>query len=417
MASASFQLAIKGWTTSKLSTTKDQGLESLLGFLEKKSSRKIHAHRLAGRTVLLITINEHDKDRFYHLNGFTWAGATLVVEDARPPRNQQIQTQSQSLEGRISQPTRNGTQNGGSSRPPPSGPRGQQVQSAEDARRMLHAEYASGLKHYNNYRKENGLVGEAEALIISVIRKRYHAGDKHLILNALVADPELLNSGLSQLEASKVYKAIFVICQTKVWETEAKRKEAVVSVSFRDNGITSVQDIISLSSVFPHIHNLDLANNNLQDLDALKFWKNQFRSLEHLILSGNPVALKPDTLPTLIKWYPNLKMYNNEPVVVAQSQSQPQPQPQPIGAMAAPAPLHPEIPPGSTFGVAQPDKPAEVLLREQMGLQFSFETRLKLQWVENCLSANNWDYALAMANFSDLKAKGQIPQDAFLEGV
>ncbi|EXJ87042.1 hypothetical protein A1O3_03999 [Capronia epimyces CBS 606.96] len=381
-----FQLAIKGWTTSKLSATKDQGLQSLLGFLEKKSSRNILSHRLAGRTVLLITINEHDKDRFYHLNNFTWAGATLTVEDSRPPRNQHAhaQNQHQSFEGRISQPSRNGF------------PR--------DPRRT---------------NTNNLLTSEIENIIISVIRKRYHAGDRHLILNAMVADPELLSSGLSDQDASKVYKAIFTICESKIWETETKRTEAVLSVSLRDNAIKTVQDIISLASVFPHIHNLDLANNNLEDLGALKFWKNQFRELEHLILTGNPVASKPDTLQTLIKWYPNLKMYNNEPIASngTQLQPQPQPEPQPIGAMAAPAPLHPELPPGSTFGVAQPDKPAEVLLREQMGLQFSFETRLKLQWVENCLTANNWDYALAMANFSQLKAQGQIPLDAFLEGV
>ncbi|KIX02745.1 uncharacterized protein Z518_08687 [Rhinocladiella mackenziei CBS 650.93] len=413
-ARPTIQLAIKGWTTSKLASTKDQGLESLLGFLEKRSSRPILSSRMAGRTVLLITIYENDKDRFYHLNGFTWAGAVLVVEDSRPPRNQSQnqphqhpnQHFNQSLESRTSQPSRYHFQNGSSH--PPNAPRGQ----GHGAR---------------DHRGGNSTVtSEIENVIISVIRKRYHAGDKHLILNTLVADPEILSSGLSDQDAGKVYKAIFAICENKIWETESKRTESVVSVSLRDNGIKTVQDIISLASVFPHLHNLDLANNNLEDMGALKFWKNQFRELQHLILTGNPVAAKPDTLSTLLKWYPKLKMYNNEPVTNTNINLQqvpplppasltPQPQPQP--PQAEPTRLHPEFPPGSSFGLPQADKPAEVLLREQMGLQFSFETKLKMQWVENCLSANNWDYATALANFNNLQNQGQIPPDAYIEGV
>ncbi|KAK4936161.1 nuclear mRNA export, poly(A)+RNA binding protein [Elasticomyces elasticus] len=437
MASSSVQLAIKGWTTSKLATSKDQGLESLLIFLEKKSGRKILSSRLAGRTVLLITINENDRDRFTHLNGFTFAGAALIVEDARPPKNQSAQPQSQnqfglpqsqnhsrapqphnqSFESRLSQPSRNQFQNGTST--PPSGPRAQNRQN-----------FVPG--NTREARRPNDpLTSEVESVIISVIHKRYHAGDRHLILNTLVADPELLNSGLSGQEPSKVYKAIFAICETKIWETPSKRKESVTSVSLRDNGIKSAQDIISLSSVFPHLQNLDLSNNQLQDLGALKYWKNQFRDLQHLILIGNPVASLPDTLSTLLKWYPNLKMYNNEPVSTAISsnqqafaggavqpaQTQPQTPAQAPQPGTEPARLHPEFPPGSTFGLPLPDKPADVLLREQMGLQFSFETTLKMQWVENCLSANNWDYTAAMANFTDLKEQGQIPGDAYIAGV
>ncbi|KAI1626976.1 hypothetical protein EDD37DRAFT_621045 [Exophiala viscosa] len=441
MASPSVQLAIKGWTTSKLATSKDQGLESLLIFLEKKSGRKILSSRLAGRTVLLITINDNDKDRFTHLNGFTFAGANLIVEDARPPRNQSGQPQAQNqfglpqsqnhsrapqphnqpFESRLSQPSRNQFQNGTSN--PPSGPRAQNRQN-----------FVPGNVR-DSRRPDDPLKSEVESVIISVIHKRYHAGDRHLILNTLVADPELLNSGLSGQAPAKVYKAIFAICETKVWETQTKRKESVLSVSLRDNGITSAQDIISLSSVFPHLQNLDLSNNQLPDLGALKYWKNQFRDLQHLILIGNPVASLPDTLSTLLKWYPNLRMYNNEPVsavmpnsqqafaggavqpTVQPAQIQPQVPSQAPQPGTEPARLHPEFPPGSTFGLPLPDKPADVLLREQMGLQFSFETKLKMQWVENCLSANNWDYAAAMANFTELRTQGQIPGDAYIEGV
>ncbi|KIW56230.1 hypothetical protein PV05_04905 [Exophiala xenobiotica] len=431
---ATSQLAVKGWTTSKISTSEDQGLEALLAFLERKSSRQILSYKLAGRSVLLITINEADKSRFTHLNGFSFAGANLVVEDARPLRNAQpsqpFQSQNQPFGARISQPPRGQFQNG--TPQPPSGPRGQFTSQISQPPRGPSRNLQSSSANSRDTRRANDSVtSEAENVIITLIRNRYNAGDKHLILNMLNSDPELLNAGLLG-DPNKLYKAIFVLCETKIWETLPKRKEAVLSVSLRDNSIKSIYDTLPLANAFPHIHNLDLANNALEDLEPLKFRKNQFSNLEHIILTGNPVAAKPDTLSTLLKLYPNLKFYNNEPVQNAVAVQQQPPLPlqqqafgggavQPVQAQpqATPEPTraHPEFPPGSTFGLATPDKPADVLLKEQMGLQFSFDTKLKMQWVENCLSANNWDYQTAMANFAQLKAQGQIPGDAYIEGV
>ncbi|KAL6249026.1 nuclear mRNA export, poly(A)+RNA binding protein [Rhinocladiella similis] len=429
---ATTQLAVKGWANSKLAaTSQDQGLDALLAFLERKSSRQILSNKLAGRAVLIITINEADKSRFTHLNGFSFSGSSLIVEEARPPRNAQPQItqspQNTSFGSRSSRPSHPQFQNGFSQ--PPSGSRGQfQNQSSQppSGPRAPGRNYQP--PNTRDTRRTNGSVtSEVENVIISVIHKRYHAGDKHLILNLLGDEPDFINAGLVS-EPTKLYKAIFALCESKIWETLSKRKEAVLSVSLRDNSIQTIHDTLPLANAFPHIQNLDLANNALQDLEALRFRKGQFSTLQHIILSGNPVADKPDTLSTLLKLYPNLKFYNNEPIQTAAAiEMQPQqaafgggavqpvqPQPQPG---SEPTQAHPEFPPGSTFGLATPDKPADVLLKEQMGLQFSFETKLKMQWVENCLSANNWDYQTAMVNFAQLKAQGQIPADAYIAGV
>ncbi|KAK6379707.1 nuclear mRNA export, poly(A)+RNA binding protein [Exophiala oligosperma] len=430
---ATTQLAVKGWANSKIATTsQDQGLDALLAFLERKSSRQILSNKLIGRAVLIITVNEADKSRFTHLNGFQFGGSSLIVEEARPPRNAQSQNtqspQNTSFGSRVSQPSRPQFQNGPSQ--PPSGPRGQfQNQSSQPPSGPRGPGRNYQPPNTRDTRRTNDPVtAEVENIIVSVIHKRYNAGDKHLILNLLSEEPDLINAGLVVSEPTKLYKAIFALCESRIWETLPKRKEAVLSVSLRDNYFQTIHDTLPLANAFPHIQNLDLANNALQDLEALKFRKNQFSNLQHIILSGNPVASKPDTLNTLLKLYPNLKFYNNEPIqndaaVDVQPQQpvfgggavQPvQPQPQPG---TEPTQAHPEFPPGSTFGVATPDKPADVLLKEQMGLQFSFETKLKMQWVENCLSANNWDYQTAMANFAQLKAQGQIPADAYIAGV
>ncbi|KAK5052728.1 hypothetical protein LTR84_002594 [Exophiala bonariae] len=425
-SSSTTQIAIKGWLKSGLANSKDQGVEALVGFLSKKASRPILSHTRAGAAVLLITVNAQDQDRFFHLNGFTFSGASLIVEAARPPRSQFNPAHSNNHQNYSQNNSRGPPHSNGNQTHPQNTFRGQA--HGQPVPRGPRGPFQDNNSRNNpsSHRAADPTTTELENLIIEVIRERYHAGDKHLILNALVSDPKVTTSGLSSQDPIKVWKAIFTICEKHMWETASKRREAVESISLRDDNITSVKDILSLSNIFPTIKNLDLSNNHLADLDALKFWKNQFRDLEHIILIGNPVSNNPDTLQTLLSWYPRLKLYNNEPVRDAAGNINiPQPQPNlPNNALgglqpnpSAPTASHPEFPPGSTFGLPEPNKSAEVLQKEQMGLQFSFETKLKMEWVENCLSANNWVYDAAIANFMELRAQNQIPPEAYITGV
>ncbi|KIW22877.1 uncharacterized protein PV07_11127 [Cladophialophora immunda] len=433
-SAATRDLAIKGWTNSKLASTPDQGVASLLVFLRKKSGdRQILSNKVVGRAsnVLIITVYENDKDRFYHLNNFQWAGSTLTVEDSRSPlgninRFQQNQAHDRSQNhlppSQPSQPARstfgqNGTTPHGRHHQPPSGPRGGGNAPYNQPRNNPRF----GAQDIN---KNDPLTNEVENTMISVLRRRYDPSLKLLSLNALGADDELLQiPGILGSDPAKVFEAIFTLCKTKIFETPSKRDESVHSITLSDNGFESVEQIMSLSRTFPRLRNLDLGHNKLASMDSLKFWKNQFRDLEHLILQGNPVNDLPDTLSTLRQWYPKLKLFNNLPVgdnqptasSVQQAPFQGNPQ-QPVPAPAGRLP-HPEIPADSLFGVPQADKPAEILEREKMGLQFSFETKLRLAAVEECLAANNWNYALAMKNFMELKAQGAIPAEKFIPGV
>jgi len=376
-SSGTTTLAVKGWIDSKLSSNPDSGISALLSFLEKKADRKILSHRLAGRTVLLITIHANDSSRFFHLNGFTFAGAVLKVENSRPPRNQ--------ANGAVQ---------------PPTGPRSQQNGTFQSSRPLAKTP-----------------TSEVEKVMIAVIHKRYNAAEKYLTLEALATDPDFVATGLSQESAEKVFKALFTICETKVFETPSKRREMVKSISLSSNSLTTVKDILSLSSAFPDLQNLDLSNNRFEDTGALRYWRNQFRNLEHLILSGNPVDLKPETKATILKWYPNLKFYNNEPVRNGPMLGFSTPT-QPLAPQGSlPTSSHPEFPPGSTFGVPQPGKSEETLTKELMGLQFSFETKLKMQFVEQCLSANGWNWDAAVANFKAMQVAGSIPAEAYIPGV
>ena len=53
-------------------------------------------------------------------------------------------------------------------------------------------------------------------------------------------------------------------------------------------------------------------------------------------------------------------------------------------------------------------------MKERMGLHFPVETHLKMQYVEMCLGANNFNYDAAMANLRQLFEQGLVPADAFL---
>ncbi|KIW92192.1 uncharacterized protein Z519_07176 [Cladophialophora bantiana CBS 173.52] len=426
-SAATRDLAVKGWTSSKLASTPDQGIASLLVFLRKKSGdRQILSNKVVGRAnnVLIITVYENDKDRFYHLNNFQWAGSTLTVEDSRPPPNrfQQNQphdrSQSHQPSSQQSQPSRgtfgqNGTTLHGRHQQPPSGPRGGGTAQYSQPRNPRFGAQDN---------KNDPLTNEVENTMISVLRRRYDPSLRLLSLNALGSDEELLQiPGIVGSDPAKVFEAIFTICKTKIFETPSKRDESVQSITLSNNGFESVEQIMSLSRTFPRLRNLDLGHNKLANMDSLKFWKNQFRDLEHLILQGNPVNELPDTLPTLQQWYPKLKLFNNLPVgnrsTTPNVQQPPFQAPSQVVPVPAGRPQHPEIPADSLFGVPQADKPAEILEREKMGLQFSFETKLRLAAVEECLAANNWNYALAMKNFMELKAQGAIPAEKFIPGV
>ncbi|KAM5466334.1 nuclear mRNA export, poly(A)+RNA binding protein [Microsporum audouinii] len=87
-------------------------------------------------------------------------------------------------------------------------------------------------------------------------------------------------------------------------------------------------------------------------------------------------------------------------------------QPTPIPQLAA---QHPEAKPG--YGIPQPGKSEEQVKQEQLVLEISFKTKMTLAFSEMALSGNSWDLNLALKNFEELKAQGNLPSNAFLPGA
>lgn len=424
------ELAVKGWASgaSKFAQNPSEGHTAIVSWLGKKAGREILSHRFVGKNaaVLIIQIKADDRPRFDHLNGFTFSNNPITVEDSN---------------------TRNVQPNGAFN--PPSGPRGSQSHPIPDQRipsgprgsygnntRTFGSRDASmnGQPAPPSQQPADSNKAQLESILTNVVRKRYNAAEKYLTLESLAADPDIVSAGLTSSSASKVFTAVFTMCEKFVFETPAKRRDMVVSVSLSGNALTTVGDIIALNSTFPNLANLDLSNNQLKDAGDFKFWRNGMRSLEHIILTGNPIDTNPAEKEKLVRWWRKLKMMNNAPITrgpnamaldannttgsggfgaTPDRTNSPAP-PFAFANTARPTQGHPEFPPDSMFGLPEPGKGEEQLQKEQMGLKFSFETRLNMNMTEQCLVANGWDYDKAVKNLGELVERGDVSADVFL---
>lgn len=436
-------LSVTNWTNSKASNDPDGGQSSLEGWLKRKAQREILASQRSGN-VLQLQVRGRDKRSFLHINGWKWAGVDVTITDGqaseapRGPRNQQGGFNQNQRNGDLSSrvtggPNNNNFNNRNQSKElfnnAPSGPRGGGFQQHRQQNGNSSANPFNQASN-NPFNRPNDKQQPADELtqaMIEVIRSRYNAADKFLNLSELATHPTIVALGLNSREPEKVFRVLFITLEQHVFETREKRAEMIESVSFAKNGLTTVKEIIGASSTFYKIKNLDLSDNQLNKITDLTWWKSRFPDLEQIILSGNPVD-SPQTRAEVRKWYRNLKGYNLLPLDAplngalnnALETAPPVPSPSPAleaalnGQILTPA-GHPEFPPGSTFGLPVPGKPEDQVLKEQLGLKFSFETRLKMKWVEECLVTNNFDYDRAMNDLNVTLSTGNVPADAFLQ--
>jgi len=147
----------------------------------------------------------------------------------------------------------------------------------------------------------------------AILATRYNGDLKLLSLSALAQDPGLLEMGLGNFDgktANKLFPAMMVVCDQFFKSWQAKR-DAIVSVSLANNGLTNVTHVTSLARTFPDIKNLDLSSNNISDLKSLIAWRWKFRNLENLVLTDNPIVTQvPDFNVDIMKWYPKLQVLN-----------------------------------------------------------------------------------------------------------
>ncbi|OJJ47835.1 hypothetical protein ASPZODRAFT_131426 [Penicilliopsis zonata CBS 506.65] len=160
---------------------------------------------------------------------------------------------------------------------------------------------------------------DTKAKMTAILGKRYYQQTKLLDLSKLGSDPDLLSMGVfnSTSTESKFFPALMKVWEM-TWDSAAKRREAVESVSLADNQLANISVVTTLAQTFPDLKNLDLSNNNFKDSQALLAWRWKFRSLEFLDLTGSPFSADPTFKDTMLKWYPRLRVLNNIEVRTAE---------------------------------------------------------------------------------------------------
>ena len=70
-------------------------------------------------------------------------------------------------------------------------------------------------------------------------------------------------------------------------------------------------------------------------------------------------------------------------------------------------------PPPTTAAAAAPAPDLDVTAKQSLALAFSEKSGMNLQFSAKCLEENSWDFDKAAAVFSEAKAKGIIPPEAY----
>lgn len=162
----------------------------------------------------------------------------------------------------------------------------------------------------------DGGTNEVSTALTAVLSRRYDHSLKLLDLSNLGTDQELVSIGMFSTTAreSKLVPALMRVLDS-FFTTAEEKAEAILSISLASNALTSTASVTALAQTLPALKNLDLSNNQLKNLNALKGWRWKFRDLDHLILSGNPLETEvPSYKVDILKWYPSLRILNNEQV-------------------------------------------------------------------------------------------------------
>ena len=457
-------LEVRGWQKSKAASNPDGGIEDLLIWLEKKASPrngptyKAWDPEIVG-DVLEIAVKEGSLNSYLHLNGFTWAGATLSIEPKRSSHRNafsNVTNRSSSanspLENRISAPPGPRQSNsGGRSLPPPTNAAqrhtqgkmsidGHPANANTDATPDLAAKapifrdqggiaqnfIAAFFPLYDSNREEaiRNFYDDKSVFSLSATTRRKRDGPRS---ETKLTDYIKLSRNFKRVtnptaratRKSTGQKAIF-----DVWNVLPKTQHPPLSDSaswvFECHPIHNLPhptDSTAVSGLSISIHGCfqDIDKDNQIDTKAFDrtFILGPGGGLGGIRVISDAIVLR--------LFYPDnkaLQAANLAPPGAAPTPATtvPQPQAQLATPIPTPSPIppHPEIPAGSDFGQATPGKSEEQVLKEKMKLELSFATRMKLAFAEDALASVNWDYPVALGKFNEMNTAGAIPAEVFL---
>ncbi|KAK0730516.1 NTF2-like protein [Lasiosphaeris hirsuta] len=254
-------LKVQGYRDNKAANNSDGGRRRLLEFIERKASRPDGSKPVTiGKTVVdddfvWISVRKDDVPDVLRVSGHPYAGAPLTITetDEKMPNPEEARMSQSALE-----------------------------------------------------LKQN---------MTAVLAKRYNAEQRLLDLSALGADNTLVGMGTfdSQSTAQKAFKVLMQIVGLQ-YKRPDEKKEALQAVSLARNDIIDVDQVFSLANALPDLKRLDLSSNKIETLSNLSKWRNRFKQLEELHLTGNPITALPNYVPELLQWFPSLQNLNGQQV-------------------------------------------------------------------------------------------------------
>ncbi|KAI9687097.1 MAG: nuclear mRNA export, poly(A)+RNA binding protein [Bathelium mastoideum] len=257
---------ITGWNKSNSSTNSDGGLSALISWLERRVNISIKKRTAPRKTApprtfklapnkyhldgdaLIISASSADQSHLLHLNDFEFAGVKIKVE-------------------------------------------------------AISAEGEQGTNEGNQTRE----------MLQSFLHRRYDPSSKLLDLSTIGQDQEIASTGMFTRSStqSKFIPALMKVAEG-LFKSSQEKKDTVQSITLSNNSLDSLSAVKELAPTFPDLLNLDLSNNNFASLDSLSAWKNKFKHLDQLIVSGNPLEQNdPKYAEELAVWFPTLRVLNN----------------------------------------------------------------------------------------------------------
>ena len=218
---------------------------------------------------------------------------------------------------------------------------------------------------------------ELKQQLSNMLARRYSPETKILDLTAMATDTEIANTGMFEGHSSqsKFFPALMKVCDGE-FKTRQQKSEMVLGVTLANNNLPNLATVTTLAQTFPDLRNLDLSNNNIQDLKDLEAWRRKFRSLDWLILTGNPIETHvPSYREEMVKWFPSLRNINDTEIR--------------------------RVPAG--YGEPAIGKPEEQLQKEVFILQLTRETGMTLKYSNDCMEAAGWDMEAARHAFESSK--------------
>lgn len=205
-----------------------------------------------------LKVNQADAPHILRLNGYTYAGAPLSIEETHDPAP---------------------------------GPSNQTTDSPDTK------------------------TSDTKDKLLAVLASRYNAEQKLLDLSALGADQTLISMGAfaSKALAEKSFKALLRLTAMH-YDNAAEKEVAIQAITLANNDIEDVNEVFTLAHTLPRLRRLDLSGNRLADFSKISKWRHEFRQLEELHLVGNPVTNLSNYPTQLIEWFPSLQILDGHRV-------------------------------------------------------------------------------------------------------